>query len=417
MEQKRIKILQINYNDQKGGAAKLAMRLNLFINTFSTYSSRLLVRNKFSKQANILFSFNFFYRFIIKFIALLEKHLLSKLLIHKKEPFSLSLRSFNPGFHKLIKKFDLVHLHWINNSFISIGFISKISKPVIWTFHDAWPFTGGCHIFNDCINYTNGCNSCPKIKSNKDLTKLVIDTKKKWNFSSINVVCPSNWLAEKAKSSLLFKNNIIKVINNGIDINTFTPYDRNVSRKELNLPEDKFLVLFGAVNAIGDYNKGFDLFMKAIQSLNSNNIEILVFGSSEESFKNNSNIKFHFLGDIMDENTLAKVYSSSDVFVNASRSENFPTTILEAGACGVPTVAFNVGGIPEIIEHNFNGYLVKPFDVIDFAKGIIFIKNLNDNNFQRVKINSRSRIVERFNIELMTEKYLTLYNEVYYKTL
>ncbi len=319
-----------------------------------------------------------------------------------------------------IEKFDpsIVHLHWICGGFIRIEALKKITRPIVWTLHDSWAFTGGCHIPYDCKKYHENCGKCPTLgsKTDHDLSWLVLLRKKKsWQDLEIVIVTPSTWLHDCVINSTLFSNSRVEVIPNGININQFKPINKDFARSRLLLPRDKKIILFGAVNSTSDPNKGFKHLKQSLYHLKEKkifeNIELVIFGGDRSIDFQYLGFKVHSLGKIQDDSTLALLYSAADVFVAPSLSENLPNTILESLACGTPCVAFNIGGIPDLIDHKCNGYLAPPFNSVDFAEGIEWI--LCDET--RTKIlaeNARKKIIQEFNIVDVIHRYSELYNSI-----
>src|SRR5690606_25994876 len=221
-----------------------------------------------------------------------------------------------------------------NNNFLSIADISKIDKPIVWTLHDVWAFTGGCHYYyneqkQDSIRYTDSTNKVLRALSYYLYSKKV----RTFRNTNVTIVCPSNWLKGELLKSEVFKGKEVKVIPNPLDTDLFKKGDKMQLRKKLKLPTDKKLILFGANKSTLDINKGFDLLQKALINIDSDH-ELVVFGAS--SGENISGIKTHYLGKIDEEEKLAEIYSCADVMVVPSRQENLPSTVLEALSCGVP---------------------------------------------------------------------------------
>ena len=307
---------------------------------------------------------------------------------------------------------SIIHLHWICGGFIRIETLKKIKKPIVWTLHDSWAFTGGCHIPYECMGYRENCGKCPTLGSKRehDLSRFVLERKiKSWHDLDITVVTPSTWLSDCAKNSNLFSNSRIEVIPNGIDINQFKPIDKETARDQLSLPKDKKLILFGAVNSTSDPNKGFNHLKDSLSHLEKlKNTDLVIFGGENSIDLQDCKFKIYSLGKIYDDNTLALIYSAADVFVAPSLSENLPNTILESLACGTPCVAFNIGGIPDLIEHKKNGYLASPFDSKDLAVGIKWI--LDDE--KTLSENARQKVLDEFNILDVAYRYSELYKSI-----
>jgi len=304
-----------------------------------------------------------------------------------------SLNIFPTGLHKVLNAsdVDVIHLHWINNEMISIKEIAKINKPLVWTLHDCWPFLGAEH--HSFANYWRRSeNRDQKIENSEqpiatdnqqpatstalyDMVNQWIFQKKRrlWNRLNVSFIAPSHWMAKQVRQSRLFRAAPVTVISNCLDLDVFKPMDRAECRQRSGLPKDKKLILFGAYNP-RDSNKGSDLLEWALAEFPEGiwkNTELAVFGAEGE--KDVAGLTTHWLGIISSEKKLAELYNTADIFVCPSRKETLPTTIAEALACGVPCVGFNIGGIPDMIVHQQNGWLAEPYDPKDFCDGIEWV--------------------------------------------
>lgn len=317
---------------------------------------------------------------------------------------------------------DVVNIHWICRGYLQIETLAKLHKPIVWTFHDMWGFTGGCNYTEDCERYKVACGNCPQLGSTKeqDLSRWVWQRKaKSWKNLNFAVVTPSKWLAEETKASGLFKNVLqdvrVEVIPYGIDLEQYQPFDRSIARKILRLPENKQLVLFGAMNATGDRRKGFHLLQPALKSLSQtkwqDKIDLVVFGSSRPTNEPDLGFKSHYLGKLGDDISLALVYAAADVFVAPSVQDNLPNTVIEAIACGTPCVAFNIGGMPDIIDHQQNGYLASAYNIEDLARGIAWVLEDRERH-QQLCHQARSKAEQEFTQELQARRYLSLFTEM-----
>lgn len=273
---------------------------------------------------------------------------------------------------------DIIHLHWICRGLVPISEIGRIcssGRPVVWTLHDSWAFTGGCHVPGECKEYRSACGRCPQLVSNKsrDLSSKTLAKKaKKWKHNNIVVVSPSNWLADCARQSALFSANRVEVIPNGIDMQLYNPVDKKVARSILQLPDSpKKQILCGGINTHADPNKGFSMLKKALTHLINNGwqdkIEVIVYGESGLPDSDSLPVTTHFLGTLNDDVSLRLAYSAADLFVLPSLQENLPNSILESLACQTPVVAFAVSGIPDIFGYVETPFLAKPFETEDFA--------------------------------------------------
>lgn len=312
---------------------------------------------------------------------------------------------------------DLIHLHWIGGGFIACHSLPRLKKPLVWTLHDAWPFTGGCHFFGSCLGYTRSCGRCPQLGSMRswDLSRLTRSWKgRSWKSLDLCLVSPSNWLAQRAASSSLFSDTRIEVIPLGLDLSLFKPIEQSFARTALNLPLDKRIVVMGAVGSTVDPRKGFHHLVQATRLMASQgwakDTEVVVFGSSQPPSQPDSGVRTTFLGVLRDELSLSLAYSAADVFVAPSLQENFCQTVLEAMACGTPAVAFRVGGMPDLIEHQRTGYLARAFEVNDLAKGLCWV--MEDRMRQKaLAIRSRQTVEANFSLQKAADRYKALYEE------
>ncbi|KAB8335649.1 glycosyltransferase [Scytonema tolypothrichoides VB-61278] len=312
---------------------------------------------------------------------------------------------------------DIINLHWICDGFVPIEAVAKFNKPIVWTFHDLWAFTGGCCYSQECDRYTKSCGRCPALGSNQafDLSSWVWRRKAKaWQNLKLTIVTPSKWLAECAQSSSLFQNSHIKVIPNGLDIGIYKPTERQTARKLLNLPQNKQLVLFGALNATSNKRKGFHLLQGALQKLSScewkDKIELIIFGASQPKNPVDLGFKVYYQGRINDEKKLALLYSAADVMIVPSIEEAFGQTASESLACGTPVVSFDSTGLKDIVEHQKNGYRAKCFSDDDLANGIIWVIE-NKERHEKLCERAREKAEQEFNLELITRSYLSVFEE------
>lgn len=306
---------------------------------------------------------------------------------------------------------DVINLHAIIGGFLQIESLAKLKAPIVWTQHEMWAFTGGCDYSEDCDRYTHSCGNCPLFdrSSPNDVSRWVWQRKEKaWRNLNLTLVTPSQWLADCSRSSSLFRDTPVHVIPNGIDTEAFRPIGRAIARRSFNLPQDKKLVLFGAWH--NSPRKGFHLLEAALQHLSRSKwrdrIELVVFGGWGQP---NLGFPCHVLGKLNDTESLARAYSAADVFVAPSTADNLPTTVLEATACGTPTVAFDIGGMPDMIDHQYNGYLADPFDTEDLARGMVWVL---EQDADRLSRRSRTFAERNFTIQRQAERYSSLFQEV-----
>lgn len=313
---------------------------------------------------------------------------------------------------------DIINLHWACAGYLKIETLAKFKQPLVWTLHDMWAFTGGCHYSQECDRYTESCGACPQMQRGKswDLSRWVWQRKAKaWKDINLTIVTPSNWLAKCASASSLFKERRVEVIPNGLDPERYKPLERGFARELLKLPQDKQLIIFGAMGSTSDHRKGFHLLQPALQRLSQSGwqgqTELVVFGSSKPNPQPNFGLNAHYLGTLIDDISLALLYAAADVFVAPSVQDNLPNTVMEAIACGIPCVAFNIGGMPDMIEHQHNGYLARPYESEDLATGIAWVLQ-NEQRWQALSRRAREKVEQEFTLEIQARRYLKLYQEV-----
>lgn len=320
------------------------------------------------------------------------------------------------GVAKVINRLspDVVHLHWICRGMLRVEDISKIKAPIIWSLHDMWAFTGGCHYDGECGRYRKQCGRCPLLGSSfsNDLSRKLLSRKQKSFSKKRNIILngTSGWLADCAKSSTLLAHHKIVNLPTPININRFKPLSKRQSREILEILEQKQQILFGAMSATIDYRKGYKELIEALKYLQRKDIELMVFGSSKPEATFEHRYPTHYLGYMHDDISLRILYSAADVMVVPSLQENLSNCIMEALACGTPVVAFDVGGNKDMVVHKKNGYLAKPFEPQDLAKGIEWV--LNHPEPQLLARNARDKIVREFDSKIIAQKYIELYKEV-----
>jgi glycosyltransferase involved in cell wall biosynthesis len=296
--------------------------------------------------------------------------------------------------------------------------LRRFGRPIVWTLHDSWAFTGGCHVPNDCVRYRESCGRCPVLGSTReaDLSRRVWARKRRaWSDLDLTLVAPSRWLADCARSSSLFRDARIEVIPNGLDLKRYKPVDRRFARDVLGLPQDRKLIVFGAKSGSEDRNKGLHLLASALRILKDagrdHGTELVVFGSTASTTLARAGLKASYQGFLHDEVSLALLYAAADVFVAPSIQENLPYTVMEAMACGTPCVAFRQGGVPDLIEHERTGYLARPFEPEDLAHGIAWVLEDGDR-WRALSSRAREKVEQEFELGLVARRYVDLYRDV-----
>ncbi len=415
-----MKVLHLNTSDIKGGAARAAYRLHQGLQNINI-DSQMLVQEKSGDDKTVSAPRTQLSQGIAKARITFDALPLKFCHPDGKSLFSLQwlpdtvaskVNQINP---------DIINLHWISAAFIQIETIAKFKQPLVWTLHDMWPLTGGCHVIGNCDRYIANCGACPQLtsKKEKDLSYWILQRKAKtWKNLNLTLVSPSYWLANCARSSSLFKDLRIETIPHGLDTKIYRPISRKTARELLNLPQDKKLILFGAVDATSDKNKGFHLLLASLKNLSKSNwkdrLEVVIFGASKPEYTPDIGFKSHYLGHLSDNLTLALIYSSADVMIVPSYQESFGQTASESLACGTPVVAFNATGLKDIIDHQQNGYLAKPYEIEDLAKGIAWVIE-DAERHQKLSYYSRHKAEQEFTLKIQANRYLSLFKDILFK--
>jgi glycosyltransferase involved in cell wall biosynthesis len=323
--------------------------------------------------------------------------------------------------HQLVRQANVLHLHWINQGFLSVNDLKEVvrlGKPVVWTLHDMWAFTGGCHYAGNCNHFTKHCGYCWML-SDPEARDL---SNKGWirkmhlfeDVNSIVFVTCSHWLADMARKSSLLEGYRIETIPNPIDTSLFIPRGQSALRKKWGIAENKRIILFGAAN-IMDRRKGIGYLVEALDHLKNSypdkgETEMVIFGKNKAFDVSLLPFKVHEAGIINKQEDMAELYSLADVYVTPAIEDNLPNTVMEALSSGTPVVAFNTGGIPDMIDHLQNGYLAQYKSSADLAAGINFV--FENNNDRKLSEHARNKVLQNFTNEIVAGKYLDLYQSL-----
>lgn len=310
---------------------------------------------------------------------------------------------------------DIVNLHWINAGYLSLGSLSRFQVPIVWTLHDMWPFTGGCHFSSGCDGYKRSCGRCPVLQSRrqKDVSRWNWRRKARhWRSLRPWLVAPSQWMADRAAESRLFGHLPITVIPNGLDTDRYRPQDRRAARWSLGLPVDAKIVLFCCNEALSLSRKGFARLVEAWGCLargrNTGRWCLVVVGLSHAPPGYDIPPDTRFLGHLKDDVSLALAYSASDVHAVCSVEDNLPNTVMEAMACGTPCVAFRCGGIPEMVDHLENGFLAESNDIEGFVDGLSWLV-AEGVRYRRIAENARKKSQTSFDHRIQATRYRELF--------
>jgi glycosyltransferase involved in cell wall biosynthesis len=409
-----MKIVMVNTSDIEGGAARAAYRLHRSL-LVEGLDSQMLVQSKASDDFTVIGPGTKIQKGFGKIRPILDSLPVRRYKKRTKTLFSPAWVPFS-GVVDCINALqpDVVHLHWVAGGFLRIEDIVRIKAPIVWSLHDMWPFTGGCHYDENCGSFRQQCGDCKVLQSpkSKDLSRRIYQRKQAafQQKKDITLVGLSRWLADEAMASSLFSAEQVVNLPNPIDTQVFAPFDPVAARNLLNLPQDKKLILFGAMGATSDPRKGYIELSQALQQLQTQDAELVVFGASQPQKDAEFPQPAYYLGRLHDDVTLRVLYSAADVMVVPSLQEAFGQTASEAMACGTPVVAFGATGLLDIVDHQKNGYLAEPFDVKDLAKGIDWV--LEHNAPESLSVSAINKIRNCFDYKVVAPKYIELYRSV-----
>lgn len=315
--------------------------------------------------------------------------------------------------HKLpqVRQADIIHLHWVTAGMIGMKTLKKIvkmGKPIVWTLHDMHPFTGGCHYDDECGKYVNQCGECKQLKSTKRSDISSWNQKQKETIiKSANLIAVgcSKWITECAKNSFVMRNMRCITIPNCIETQLYKPCNRSFAREMLNIEfGDRKIIAFGAMSSTSDKRKGYVYLLKALENLDPTKYGCVIFGGEGESV---GNMPVKSMGCLRDDFSLALLYAAADVFVAPSLQENLANTVMEALSCGTPVVAFDVGGMRDLITHEYNGYLAQKYDTEDLKMGICLCcehAEWGDNG--------RKTVLDKFTLARIASEYIEIYKSL-----
>ena len=415
-----MRVLIINTSERMGGAAIAAGRLMDALRN-NGIQAKMLVRDKQTDRVTVIGlkkSLWKIWQFIWERIVIWKAN-------HFKKHNLFEVDIANTGTNVIslpeLSQADVIHLHWINQGMLSLKDIRRIiesGKPIVWTMHDMWPFTGICHYAGDCDKYTTHCENCPVLyKGNKkDLSYHTFQQKKRMlEGSHIHFVSCSQWLGNMAKRSKLIGNHSIVSIPNAINTNLFKPRDKQAARHKLGLPMDKQLLLFGSMKTT-DKRKGIDYLVNACELLAKSHpdfckqLGVVILGKESNLYESLFPFPIYSMNYVNSEKELADIYNAVDLYVTPSLQDNLPNTIMEAMACGIPCVGFNVGGIPEMIDHLHNGYVADYKSAEDFANGIHWA--LSEGEYESLSQEAHRKVLTSYSESAVAKRYIEIYNKI-----
>lgn len=352
-----------------------------------------------------------------KIIRKIKTRIRKKYISKEKGPFSSDCIGHNLANHPLILEADIVHLHWIINT-ISIRSIKDIllnDKKVIWTCHDNWPFTGGCHVRYNCNGFKSDCANCLYSKNKGKVAKKFLKIKKRCLVNrGLVLTGPSNWMVSNLKESIFMNEKIYK-LQNCVDTAVFKPMNKYSIREYLGFDSSKIIIGISVMDTGIPY-KGWAYIVELMARIRKeaaiqSKIEFVIMGNGKPD--GSLPFKIHRFGYLSEEHLIAEIYNACDFTINPSLEESFSNVVLESISCGVPVLAFSIGGIPDIIDHKKNGYLAEAKNINDLYNGFVWICN-NINNRKVIEA-CRSKAIEHFSLYSIFNRAKSIYNEVLYE--
>lgn len=407
-----------------GGAARVGLNLNAGLRAAGVDSRVLLAKGEANSEGLSCFvpptdGGSMMRRWVMRAMQRGQfrpyRRWLRKLAQPRWERFSASRSGWGKPLARAVADCDIVHLHWVSD-FVDIAtFFDALPERmrIVWTLHDLWPFTGGCHFPEGCEKFRQSCGACPQWGSNEseDFSRKSWEVRRsayaRWGQGRLRLAAPSRWIAERAKESSLFQGMPVDVIANGIDLEGFVPKDRVEARRKLHLPQDAFVALFLADSG-GNRRKGLSLLESALGGMETSGSRVLLV-AGDAGARTPAGWTVVPLGYVSGAACLSDVYSAADVFVHPALEDNLPSTVIEAMACGTPVAAFRVGGLSEIVTSEECGRLCEPATA-DALRALLVRGELwTDSPARRAACRARAG---SFSIPRMVESYRAVYRTI-----
>jgi glycosyltransferase involved in cell wall biosynthesis len=408
-----MKVTVVNTTERNGGAAIACQRL-FEAHQLCGHDVQYLFMDSETNESQSRFSF----------LAKYPKKLKQLKLYFEKLHFSFFQKSKNFRFkystakygydiskHPAIQEADVINIHWVQQGFLSIESIQKLirtGKPLVWTLHDMWPFTGGCHYTEECQQHLKECGACFMLKnpSPTDLShRLWLQKRDLYAQKNISFITSSKWLRDAALESSLLKNQSVQAIPIPVDSSFFKPKKKASDRK--------YSLLIQAMN-LKDERKGLKYFLECLNYLKEKHpdsisrIRVNYFGKTSSPIMEEIGFECKYYGFLSDPQAILDVYQDSDVLVMPSLQDNLPNVVLEGIACGLPVVGFNTGGIPEMVLHKENGYITEKHNSQGLAEGIIWVLE-SEERYSKLSKASRNLALTEYGQQYASAQYFQAY--------
>ena len=410
--------MHLSHTDSGAGAGRAAYRIHVALRDLGV-DSRMLVSQKRTLDPFVQATYSSGLRNWRVRVAEYQEARTGRALARDASVFLSPARFgyLHPERFASVREADVVAIYWVNGGFIAPESLMAINKPLVWRLSDVWPFTGGCHYPGPCERFQNQCGDCPQLRQPgpKDATYRLWKRKRDaWGALNLTVVVPSNWMAGLARSSSLFVNRPIEIIPTGVDLDRYRPRDRSLALARLGLPQDRLVILFGAMSPKDDVRKGYRELRRALEivarSPLASRVLAVVFGN-EASLSDDWPVPTVSLGRLKGDEALIDAYNCADVVVVPSLEDNLSNVALEAIACGAPVAAFDVGGMPDIVVDDWNGRLVSEVDAEKLGRALVGILS-NSRRLKEMRSNAREYAQQRFSLQGQAKGYRALYEKI-----
>lgn len=400
-----MKILHISSGNKSSGVSKGAYNLHKALieeNIESTFISPDDLKKNIFKF--ILFRLLFFF----------EKILKNFYFSRCKTSFTSAFFGISIKFLKEYKEADIIHVHWLGNTFLNLNFFSHSDKELVFSLRDMWFLTGGCHYSLGCKKFYGQCKKCPQLKSSfkYDLSYFSHRRKKLKFNKSLNLITVSKWINKQLKLSSIGKNNYNNITIENIAEKKifFKESNANLKIKYKDKIKDKKIIIYGASNISAKY-KGFDHFLKILTKIDINKYFLFIFGNFWEQAKlNDVGIDYMNFGFVNSNDNLRKIYNSGDLFISTSIQDAFPKTFVESMLCGTPVICFDETSMSDYLTHKKNSYIAKNMDYDDFANGINWL-SFNKNK-DIINNEARDLALSKFDAKVLARKHIDFYKKI-----
>ena len=404
-----LSVLHISTADNIGGSGRSAYKLHKGLRGMGV-QSKMLVHTRITSDPDV----DFIHKRWLKLIDLVVSEITDGLgLQYLYLPSSSSLLQ-----HPWFKQAQIIQLYNTHGNYFSHAVLPAMSqkKKIVWRLSDMWPMTGHCAYSATCDKWKTGCRNCADLKTYPSIrwNSAALLWKQKMNIyrrSKIHIVAPSSWIKLMADESPLFKGYEKSLISNGVDTNIFKPLSKVWCRGILNIHDDKKIILF-MVNSFEDNpRKGIEFFMESMKSLwkaGRRDFRVLLVGDGVFRWGHDLQCPVLRRDFVKEDELLSIIYNAADFNVHPAILENMPNSIVEAMSCGIPSVAFDTGGVRDAIDHTETGYLARFKDSGDLLQGIQWLMDLSDKT-PLVSAKCRKTVIEKFSLERQANDFLNLY--------